>query len=411
MIRFLLPKLRRQVGQWILAALATAACSLGHAAEMKITAEFKPTVFDPARATFTNTTPQGGFCEVWPSYCPVGRFSVSLPVGTINYLTMEPGASSADSVSFRLPSAFVDVPVVNEKTGHATKVRFRISEFSARYTAVMGSNTHSNLWTGSHWAFAPSPCTYGANGVASSSWVSFMWRVPVAANGIACTKYPTRTIPAQTFSISRVSVGYELVTPDPLSMTNGIYRGKKRFSVGVGGDFDFGNKAILSESSIDVDFELTVKHDFQLKMPADNRRAVLEPPSGWKSWLTGGSPPPVLKRDLGFSISVGAPFTVALSCASADAGRCNLSNPAGSRAPYSVLMTIPGVVTDAGGPVSRLELTTNQVATLKPAGGYVNNAQSRLHVEAGPASVREMVKHPGTRYEDVFTLTFDVQAD
>ena len=72
---------------------------------------------------------------------------------------------------------------------------------------------------------------------------------------------------------------------------------------------------------------------------------------------------------------------------------------------------MPGIVTNDAQPVSRLEMTTGQSRWLGPANGFVANARSRIHVEAGEQSVAEMIKHPGSKYADVFTLTFDAQTD
>lgn len=402
-----------------LAASAMLTFSLGaHAADMTITAEFKPTAFDPTRTEFTNTTPKSGYCAVHPAYCPNGQFSIFLPIGAVRYGAIASNAADEDAVQLRVPSEFREVEVQNQTSGERATVKFRVSAFSTTYnvstiTVIQSQAEHAKLWDTGTWVYAPPPC--GGSGLSSlgQGAYMFMWYTPPAVQRLGCTKKPTRDLaPGElTMLAPRMSIGYELVAPDPLRMQNGVYRGSLRYTVGAGGDFSFGTSASTAKSQIDIDFELTVKHDFQLVLPVEDRTAVLEPPSGWGAWLAGGEAPPALRRDKGFQISVGAPFTVTLSCASAMGDRCLLSNSAGSRVPYGVFLTIPGIITASGDSAARLELLPDKVRRLRPAVGYVNGVQARLHVEAGGDSVREMVKYPGTRYSDVFTMTFDVQTN
>jgi len=68
-------------------ALASAVFSgYAVAADITFTAEFKPSVENPANNRFVNTTPLSGYCVEFPNQCVSnGTFSVSLPIGQIAY--------------------------------------------------------------------------------------------------------------------------------------------------------------------------------------------------------------------------------------------------------------------------------------------------------------------------------------
>ena len=396
----------------IAAVLALLVLPSSHAADVKITAAFKPSILDPTRSSFVNTTPQSGFCVIVPSQCGPGDFSINLPLGDVSFRPLQPNAADVDSVHFRFPSDFITVPVTHQATGHTAEVKFRIVSYAGRYNIRnIAPNDHNNLWAGGSWVNGAGPCSSTGMAYFSTYQFYFRWWTPPAAATQPCVKKPTRTIPTGDFWLEggRHSVSYALVTPNPLGMRNGVYRGKLTLVNGRGGHFDFGAQAIISEVYVNLTFELTVEHEFQLTMPDAAKRAVLEPPRGWTEWLAGGATPPRLSRDLPFVISLSAPVKLSLSCASTDGQRCRLDDGAGSRAPYSVALSMPGIVTDSGQPVSRMEITTDQPRALRPALGYAVNAKSKIHVEAGEQSVADMARRPGSRYADVFTLTFDAQ--
>lgn len=71
-----------------------------------------------------------------------------------------------------------------------------------------------------------------------------------------------------------------------------MYRGSLTYTIGPGGDFDFGNNVTgLSGDTLVINFELDVQHAFIFEFPPGSERAVLEPKGGWQAWLDGGQPP------------------------------------------------------------------------------------------------------------------------
>lgn len=70
-----------------------------------------------------------------------------------------------------------------------------------------------------------------------------------------------------------------------------MYRGSLTYTIGPGGDFDFGNNVTgLSGDTLVINFELDVQHAFIFEFPPGSERAVLEPKGGWQAWLDGGQP-------------------------------------------------------------------------------------------------------------------------
>ena len=391
----------------VVVAVALSSGPAVRAADVTIKAEYNARASTSWQVQFQDTTPQSPICTTASSMCQRRKFT-DFPLGTVNYRDMRPDAPREEWLYFRFPSAFREVPVVDSLSGRRAVVKFRVTSYVGRYRTAA---PHDYL---QFWEYLPfgtaalGPCNLLV-GSMNPSDVMWIWDVPVESPQTSCAIKPKTTIPAGAFQIpDGHGVGYELVTPDPRSMRNGTYVGKLDYTIGPGGDFDFGLSALPSRSRIEVAFELKVRADLYVLMADGNRRAVLEPPMGWTAWAAGGAAPQQLRRDLGFEIFVGTPFTVTLSCASAVGDRCTLANGANSRVPYSVLMTIPGVYNfPAAEPVERMELLVNQPMLMRMFSGYMSNIRSKLHVEARKDSVDEMLKHPGSKYNDVFTLTFN----
>ncbi|ARP85100.1 hypothetical protein CAL13_01860 [Bordetella genomosp. 9] len=137
----------------------------------------------------------------------------------------------------------------------------------------------------------------------------FMWKFPQDAG--ACIKIPKFDLPQSQhgfrFDGISTSIGYELVAPNPLRMASGTYRGEHTFTIGPGGDFDFGDRATVERSSIVIALELFVHHQFELHLPPGSDRAVLEPPGGWGAWLNSGRRPTKIFRDVPFSFTTSTP--------------------------------------------------------------------------------------------------------
>ncbi|WP_157664778.1 hypothetical protein [Bordetella genomosp. 9] len=394
------------------------------AADITFTAEFKPSVGNPTHNRFINTTPQSGYCASFPEHCPNGQFSVALPIGQVQF-DLEADRGGREAAHIKLPSQFVQVQVVNDRTGASEILNFRVSSFSTAYrlntpvTTITGAENpqagHRSLWHGSSWVNAPAPCSGTGMGYLSDLHYTFLWNFPVGPG--ACIKIPKFDLPQSEhgfrFDGPNTSIGYELVTPNPLKMSSGTYRGEHTFTIGPGGDFDFGDRATVEKSSIVIGLELFVHHQIELHLPPGSDRAVLEPSGGWGAWVNSGRRPTKIFRDVPFSFTTSTPFSVKLTCpdGAPQNGRCLIrSTEQNASAPLDVALTMSRMRTESGQPVTRLPLVADQQTRIEPE-GYVLMGDSRLHIEVGEQGVADMVKHPGAKYRGTITVVFDSEPE
>lgn len=110
------------------------------AATMEIAADFTPSIQNPQNNSFTNTTPQSGYCQTWPTYCPAGVFSISLPLTTTLTRPIVANDTARNNPYFIFPSKQRTLSVTEQGTGETASVRFRINGFSARYSSNVGQS-------------------------------------------------------------------------------------------------------------------------------------------------------------------------------------------------------------------------------------------------------------------------------
>ncbi|WP_337883851.1 hypothetical protein [Chromobacterium haemolyticum] len=404
-------------------ALASAFCVLWTsevwAAELNVTAEFKPSILNPGNNKFINTTPQSGYCVSYPSQCQSSNmFSINFPVG-FRFETMQANEPDPRKTAyFKVPASSQGLMVTNE-SGHSTQIQFRVSGFSMRYvmpvnvTALVPGSTstidaHNKLWSGGSWVNTPNGCGYSGVGSYGNAHYLAMWKFPV--NHGHCAKRPLHNLHANGMDMDTLSFAYELTTPNPLLLPAGIYSGKVNYSVGPGGDFDFGDKAIIADNILTLNFTLKVEHEFRIDFPPGSDRAALEPVGGWQDWLHNNRPPVALRRELAFNLASSGEFSVHLECLHEAGNQCALrrdGDPGGL--PIQVALTMPGVVArDGGAPASRTPLgvgAANKTVFESPA--YSQNRASRLHFEMGRDAAAELVKYPGQTFRGDVTVVFD----
>lgn len=405
-------------------AMAVGALLLGiagtaGAADITFTAEFKPSA-NSLHNRFVNTTPQSGYCVALPQECAaLGQFSVALPIGNVAYHSMAPGDEGRNAAYFSFPSTPLPITVTHTESGATETVIFRVGAFSASYSvksgasSLTGGGTHRDLWREGSWVFPPPGCGYGGVGSGNDYLYAFLWVVYPSTD--SCTKTPAVDIPSGELSLKgeTISIGYELTTPNPLRMKSGTYRGTHTFTVGPGGNFDFGDKATVERNTIEVAFELYVDHLFELHIPPGSDRAVLEPRGGWGAWINRGRPPTRLHRDVPFSLSTSVPFSATLTCPDGPAvnGRCQIRDEArGTAASLDVAITMPQIRTDSGLPAQRLPLRADQPVLLEPEGTTMKMG-SQLHIDVDQQEVAEMLRHPGARYRGNITVVFDSEPE
>lgn len=282
----------RRVLVWLLTALALP-MSFVEAAQVTISAQYR----GGGSGRFDNTTPPGGMCQYMPYTCRT-RQTVALPI-TYTKQTTKDAADVRDQFYVQLPGR-KQIDVYHEQTGEPRQITF---DWSAISQEVHGSDV-TRIAPGNR------DVRGGCRMVTTVSQyrppiVRYLWDMtsPAAPQPCSVSVLQGGSGQRDTVDVTDTSVAYQLNLPPPYRLPAGIYRGSVVYSVGPGGDFDFGNQVSgLSTNTLTVDFVLDVQHAFIFEFPPGSDRAVLEPRGGWKSRLSGGRPPQRLYRDLPFRV-------------------------------------------------------------------------------------------------------------
>ncbi|MBT2053146.1 hypothetical protein [Enterobacter hormaechei] len=333
---------------------------------LNVTASFTPSLWMPDNNKFTNTTPQSGYCVRYPDECKNG--DVSLGTG----LVLKPSRSLTvndnprDSLYFKLPSSFREVEVSNG-TSKAT-VSFRINALSARYTAAKNHGVYD--WKNVQFFSEPTGgCVYRAPGWIGGSYAWWLWSYPEGVGGcynITSTDRPEGD-DKYINGVDGISLGYELKTPNPLSMESGIYTGTLRFDVGPGMDIDFGDNFQASDSTLTINFSLSVNHELKINTNIEERKISLQPcdkdkkcteeqgKANWERWMINRITPELTGKSI-FSISSSGSFTTYLQCEYQIGDNCSIKgDDSKENIPVQTLLTLPNNIVDknSGGVVSR----------------------------------------------------------
>ncbi|WPO98209.1 hypothetical protein SFA35_16320 [Pseudomonas sp. HR96] len=396
------------------ASLAAALCCVGStvsAAEMDIRAEFTPDATNPSANRFVNRTPSTGYCAIYPQFCLNDLFSLIVPINT-EWGTLGIGAPIADGAMIRISNEPRTVDVIADD-GAVAQLGFTITHFGATYNlnptvqTITGNpdfmRAHMELWVGSDWVNPAPGCSHGhaAVGHNSARHYTFFWR---NSTGTACGKVPRHNIPNIRFT--DLNIAYELVTPNPLAMSNGTYRGSATYTVGPGGDIDFGNRLQVNDDTLTFRFELKVNHILNIRFPPGAERLSLNPAGGWQRWLNSGRIPDKLTAYQDFEIWSSGNFKMQLRCEYSIAGQCAVANPAGNQVPVATRVTLPAGLTSSGGAINE-HLLDEGTPLLVASNHYVDNGRARLHFEVDRNGVTQMAGQAGTQYTGDVTVIWD----
>ncbi|WP_454878803.1 hypothetical protein [Serratia inhibens] len=394
-----------------------------YGASMDITAGFAPDFSNPSNNEFKNTTPLGGFCKDWSSYCKQQGvdFSISLPLTANRSYAIPADNAPRDGVYFKLPKSS-QVTVVNENNETAL-LTFDIEVFSGTYGRSYNSNEKG--WVRGAWLYAPTGC--GSTGLAAAptngAWYSFAWRY----TGTPCAKISRLNRDGQdVHSIWDQSIAYTLKTPAPLSMGSGIYKGQLRWLVGPGGDIDYGDNFIPNASELIINFTLTVNHELKVTPLTGATDVTLYPcyrgthctkdeaEKNWERWMVTNVTPQKMSGRSEFNLSSSGSFTVYMQCGSGaalDANRCPMtSGKSGTSVPVKATITLPENIADSAG----------QRVTDSPLFTEKNNARNRFQTHTfgtdkkgwvdfviEQKDVKEMLKTRPDSWSGTVTLLFD----
>lgn len=340
---------------YTLGVVMLALSAVAHSATINLTAKFTPAINNSnSDGVFTNTTPRGGYCKVYPNYCNVDDTSVSLPLSTTISYPIVAKNEPRDGPYFNFPKIPRALTVRNQDTGEAFDVIFRVTSYSSRLT----TNGSSYSWDEGNKDFsAPrgGGCSFyttsWGQGSGSGSWIQFIWKT--VNNTSPCYKISTinRTEPHKFYDMS---IGYSLVAKDSLlTVGSGTYVGKLSFTVGPGGDFDFGDNYQASDSVVDINLILSVNHDLIVTTTPESRALSLQPCSAgkvcteeqgkrnWERWMITKITPQLTARSDFLLSSTGA-FTAYLQCEYIQGEHCAIkSDNNGQLVPVKAYLSMP----------------------------------------------------------------------
>lgn len=376
----------------------------------EITAVFNPDPSNPTKNEFRNTTPLSGVCA-WhmPVQCErAGIFTIR--TDSFSTVPAPIAANHEDErkgAMWQVPSSWRDVQVTNTRTGEVETVQVRIAGIGHR----MNTRPNTSAWEvpGTNWTWkwssAPSPCQTTGFLTGNAAYALFFWLVPEGAG--VCSRQPGQEITG--FWLSTFEFAYALKTPNPLSMSGGLYTGSHTYTIGPGMDFDLGDVVIPTDSQLTLNFTLSVEHTLKVDLPPGGNRVILQPQGGWQAWLNQGRRPTRLSRDQTFAISSSSRFKMNLECSLAIGNTCGLRNDAGDEVPLHIAVSLPfGLNNPRGDSVNKQPLRLDGVGTeLFQPTQYVNNRPGTLHFEVEKDDVSEMLKQPGSTYSGVATVIWD----
>ncbi len=376
------------------------------ASEVTITAEYRPST---TNTRFKNTTPVSGFCNRWPSYGPCQEDDgKSIDLG-IEYTKETVSWAPIERDRFYALFPGTQIVEVSVAGGAPVQLSFSFTSFSAYLLKKSGLGVPAN-WG----VYVEGGCRalQGALGD-TVNWAVNLWGINSPDSPTGCHARAASDTPGlrAVSDISEFSVGYKLITPNPLAMPAGLYTGEVNYSVGENGQIALGNMVTnLNTNSLKIKFELDVQHAFELHFPANSDKVILEPPGGWMRWLNGGPAPEKLVRDLPFRITKTGPMSVFMECEYPVGLLCGVRNPRNNHiAALDIKMSLPGgLQLHNGQAVERHPIPTGRtmplrVETVTP----VFNQPGALHFATAPGEAAAMVQHPGDTYRGNVTVVFD----
>ncbi|MFF7108004.1 hypothetical protein [Pseudomonas sichuanensis] len=360
-----------------------------------------------AAGKFENTTPPANLCARWPNQC-IGESTVDLPI-SFTKTTVKGAVDFRHRYYVKVPSRR-DVEVFNQASGERFTLQLQFSGIG-QYMEKVG--TEGLLPVNGYQGGLVGGCTL----LNSVHWqnlrAQYLWGVRNPQAPEACHNEHRDAPDGETVSMVVLETGvlFRLIMPAAVSMPQGQYRGSTQYSVGSGGDFDFGNAVTdLNDNLLTVHFVLDVQHDLHLWFPPGSERAVLEPPGGWLAWLGGRRQPSKLSRDMPFRLSSSGPLKIYKLCQYDQGSQCAIRNTSAHQVPVEIALSLPAVSAQQGRPISRLSIPTGKALAveLRPRDGLFSR-QGQLHFDVTGEALTAMLAQPGSRYEGQATVVFDAE--
>ena len=387
-----------------------------HAVEIDLRATFSPSALNPTARTFIDVTPISGICRNDPRVCPVGGRSFDL-IFDLQYGPFVVGAPAEQQATFTLPRTWRTVTLTHVETGHSTQATWRASLFGGRYvlprpageiTGVPGeANPHGRLWGGADWVNPPAGCSGTPYGSFSPTFYNFAWGLSAA--DASCSKRTNYDF--ESMRLDRVSIRYEMETPDPLAMLTGTYTGRLDLGIGPGQDFDFGTNATATDSQVTLNFTLEVAHDFQVVFPPAPE-ARLMPKGGWLQWTDYGRVPASLQQTVPFQLTSSGEFSLKMRCEHEAGTQCGIRNTdTQTVVPVQVATTLPSMhEMTTSQPAIDIGLVSEHSGQTAPRFApryYATGAHSSINVAVVGDPVKQMLDEGAATWQGEVTVIFD----
>jgi len=401
MMTFRLAETMRRLRATLCVAGVLAAASGAGAAEMLITAEFKPSALEPSRNTFANTTRPGQYCTWKPEECGrLNSYVVDIPVN-IAAKTYVKGSTQRKRFYMGLPGPR-RMTATNE-AGRSIDVDVMIASVSGELRP--GNNTNP-VFTRS----VGGGCSYIFT-AGGGAWVRFGWNVRSPQAPAPCHSQGDGGGAGFTgiYSTSVLGLGFIVTTPSPLGMDNGLYRGQLQYTIGgQGSEIDLGDDVEMTDNVVVFNFEFLVAHDFKVERPPGTDRIVLQPANGWRDWMEQGRPPARIGQELPFLMTSSSDFRVQLACEWQVGDRCAIRSGSGEQAALDVSMTVPGLYDAAtGDAVDGYRLAAGGMPPVFRVREYMQSRPSRLGFTVSGEPLRRMLELPGSTWRGEVTVIFD----
>lgn len=373
------------------------ACASALAAETTVRIQYRP-----GDADFKNITTPAGWCAQSTWICGIVP-TVDIPI-TFDKVTEQGAEDIRNRFFVQLPGKRT-VEVTN-----ASGARFKV-DFEFEYFGQTVLNSPFDLHRNPVYSPSAGPCQ--VTELAGTMRVTYVWKLASSTSPGACYSdgigAPAGLV--QDNQVTRSGAGFKVKAPPPYNMEPGVYMGHLDYSVGPGGDFDFGNDVTNHPNSVRVNFEYHVLQDFSVKFPANSDRIILEPPGGWIHWQQRGAKPPRLYRDVPLRLTSTGPFKFWLYCEFTLGANCGIRNlRTAQTVPVETALTLPGTVLLDGRAVERLPVSPTMANTLNMRmAAPVREAPGQIHYQVSGAALDEMLPNSGDTYEGWIVLIFDAR--
>jgi hypothetical protein len=386
-------------------------CGTVSAASQEITAVFRPDPANPNSNKFINTTPISSMCTAHiPLQCQqLGIFSLRDEsfIARSNAPMLVGAPDPRKGAMFKAPSDWRNIQVTHTGTGETVTLELRIAGLGSRWVGPHVGNWRT-AGQPDPWIEPPGLCQRTGFFPAGVYHAGFFWIHP--PNAGACTVHPTIEVPQLRYVT--LEYGYELRTPNPLTMSTGQYVGSTSYTMMPGGDFDFGDIMIPDDNLMTFNFTLDVQHTLKIDVPPGGNRVELEPQGGWHAWLQQGRKPTRLFRDQPFHVSASSRFKMNLGCEyTMDSKTCSLRDQvSGHDVPLLISVSLPRGLSDmSGGPIERRRLFMDGSGTemIQPD-FYLERKPATLHFEIPASEVASMIDTGRVRqYSGNVTVIWD----